>query len=174
MQGARRAREPPPDRAARPAPSAAPLQASNNLVLDESERSLHDALCVLRCLVKQRFPTPGGGAPEMQLSYQLSKWANGLEGMHQYCVRAYAEAMEVVPYTLAENAGLNAIQVVTELRNRHSQGESAAGINVRKGRITNIMEENVIVPLLVHTSAITLATECVRLILKIDDIVITR
>merc|ERR1711939_1043792 len=108
-------------------------------------------------------------APEMQVSYQLSKWANGLEGMHQYCVRAYAEAMEVVPYTLAENAGLNAIQVVTELRNRHSQGESAAGINVRKGRITNIMEENVIVPLLVHTSAITLATECVRLILKIDD-----
>jgi T-complex protein 1 subunit delta len=149
-------------------------KASNKLVLDESERSLHDALCVLRCLVKQRFICPGGGAPEMQVSYQLSKWANGLEGMHQYCVRAYAEAMEVVPYTLAENAGLNAIQVVTELRNRHSQGESAAGINVRKGRITNIMEENVIVPLLVHTSAITLATECVRLILKIDDIVITR
>ena len=67
-----------------------------------------------------------------------------------------------------------AIQVVTKLRNRHSQGESAACINVHQGRITNIMEENVIVPLLVHTSAITLATECVRLILKIDDIVITR
>ena len=97
-----------------------------------------------------------------------------LEGMQQYCVRAYAEAMEVVPYTLAENAGMNAIQIVTELRNRHSLGESGAGINVRKGRITNILEENVIVPLLVHTSAINLATECVRLILKIDDIVITR
>merc|ERR1711988_479102 len=149
-------------------------KASNKLVLDESERSLHDALCVLRCLVKQRFICPGGGAPEMQVSYQLSKWANELEGMQQYCVRAYAEAMEVVPYTLAENAGINAIQVVTELRNRHAQGETAAGINVRKGRVTNIMEENVIVPLLVHTSAITLATECVRLILKIDDIVITR
>ena len=149
-------------------------KASNALVLDESERSLHDALCVLRCLVKQRFICPGGGAPEMQVSYQLSKWAHTLEGMQQYCVRAYAEAMEVVPYTLAENAGMNAIQIVTELRNRHSLGESGAGINVRKGRITNIMEENVIVPLLVHTSAITLATECVRLILKIDDIVITR
>ena len=96
---------------------------------------------------------PGGGAPEMQVSYQLSKWANSLEGMQQYCVRAFAEALEVVPYTLAENAGLDAIQVVTELRNRHSGGESAAGINVRKGRVTNILEENVVVPLLVHTSA---------------------
>merc|ERR1712087_408381 len=149
-------------------------KASNNLVLDESERSLHDALCVLRCLVKKRFLTPGGGAPEMQLAYQLSKWSNTLSGMHQYCVRAFAEAMEVVPYTLAENAGLDAITVVTELRNRHNAGESAAGINVRKGRVTNILEEDVLVPLLVHTSAVTLATECVRLILKIDDIVITR
>jgi len=149
-------------------------KASNKLVLDESERSLHDALCVLRCLVKKRFLTPGGGAPEMQVSYNLSKWANSLEGMQQYCVRAFAEAMEVVPYTLAENAGLDAIQVVTELRNRHAAGETAAGINVRKGKVTNILEENVLVPLLVHTSAISLATECVRLILKIDDIVVTR
>jgi len=149
-------------------------KASNKLVLDESERSLHDALCVLRCLVKKRFLTPGGGAPEMQLAYQLSKWSNTLEGIEQYCVRSFAEALEVVPYTLAENAGLNAIEVVTELRNRHHQGEAAAGINVRKGKVTNILEEDVLVPLLVHTSAVTLATECVRLILKIDDIVITR
>ena len=149
-------------------------KASNKLVLDESERSLHDALCVLRCLVKKRFLTPGGGAPEMQVSYKLSKWANELEGMQQYCVRAFAEAMEVVPYTLAENAGLDAIHVVTELRNKHAKGEATMGINVRKGRVTNILEENVLVPLLVHTSAISLATECVRLILKIDDIVVTR
>jgi len=147
---------------------------SNKLILDESERSLHDALCVLRCLVKKRYLTPGGGAPEMHLSYMLGKWANELEGMHQYCVREFAQALEVVPYTLAENAGLDAIQVVTELRNRHAKGEAAAGINVRKGRVTNILEENVVVPLLVHTSAINLATECVRLILKIDDIVVTR
>ncbi|KAL1496000.1 hypothetical protein AB1Y20_014636 [Prymnesium parvum] len=149
-------------------------RASNKLVLDESERSLHDALCVLRCLVKKRYLTPGGGAPEMQLSYQLAKWANSLEGMVQYCVREFAQALEVVPYTLAENAGLDAIQVVTELRNRHAAGETSAGINVRKGRVSNILEENVVVPLLVHTSAINLATECVRLILKIDDVVVTR
>merc|ERR1719258_233103 len=63
---------------------------SNKLVLDESERSLHDALCVLRCLVKKRFLTPGGGAPEMQISYKLSKYANTLTGMQQYCVRQFA------------------------------------------------------------------------------------
>merc|ERR1712054_192714 len=147
-------------------------KASNALVLDESERSLHDALCVLRCLVKKRFLTPGGGAPEMQVSYKLSKWANELEGMQQYCVRAFAEAMEVVPYTLAENAGLDAIQVVTDLRSKHAAGEAQFGINVRKGKVTNIFEETVLVPLLVHTSAVSLATECVRLILKIDDDVV--
>jgi T-complex protein 1 subunit delta len=149
-------------------------KASNRLVLDESERSLHDALCVLRCLVKKRFLTPGGGAPEMQVTHELAKWANTIEGMPSYCVRPFAEAMEVVPYTLAENAGLDAITVVTDLRAKHAAGDTTAGINVRKGRVTNILDEGVVVPLLVHTSAINLATECVRLILKIDDIVITR
>lgn len=91
--------------------------------------------------------------------------------MEQYCFRAFAEALEVIPYTLAENAGLNPIATVTELRNRHARGETTAGINVRKGQITDILEENVVQPLLVSTSAISLASETVRSILKIDDIV---
>merc|ERR1712054_589492 len=69
-------------------------RASNKLVLDESERSIHDALCVLRCLVKKRFLTPGGGAPEVEMAHQLSHWAKTLPGVEQYCVAAYAEAME--------------------------------------------------------------------------------
>lgn len=81
--------------------------------------------------------------------------------------------LQVIPSTLAENAGLNPIATVTELRNRHAKGEITAGINVRKGAITNILEENVIQPLLVSTSSITLASETVRSILKIDDIVNT-
>jgi len=89
-------------------------------------------------------------------------------------VRAFAEAMEIIPYTLAENAGLNPMNIVTELRNRHVNGNMYDGINVRKGAITDMQEENVLQPLLVDTSAITLATECVRSILKIDDIVPTR
>ncbi|KMS97523.1 hypothetical protein BVRB_5g126360 [Beta vulgaris subsp. vulgaris] len=150
------------------------VRGSNLLVLDEAERSLHDALCVVRCLVSKRFLIAGGGAPEIELSRQLGAWAKSLQGMEGYCVKHFAESLEVIPYTLAENAGLNPIAIVTELRNKHAQGEINAGINVRKGQITNILEENVVQPLLVSTSAISLATECVRMILKIDDIVTVR
>ena len=94
--------------------------------------------------------------------------------MKAYCVRAYAEALEIVPFTLAENAGLNPINIVTELRKQHAEGNTDAGINVRRNCITNMSEENVIQPLLVNTSAITLATECVCMILKIDDVVPVR
>jgi T-complex protein 1 subunit delta len=147
------------------------LRGSNKLVLDEAERSLHDALCVIRCLVKKRFLICGAGAPEMEVACRLREAAHTLAGVEAYCWRAFADALEIIPYTLAENAGLNPIATVTELRNRHAMGEKTAGINVRKGRVTNIMEENVLQPLLVSTSAINLATETVRSILKIDDIV---
>ncbi|PKA54842.1 T-complex protein 1 subunit epsilon [Apostasia shenzhenica] len=150
------------------------VRGSNQLVIDEAERSLHDALCVVRCLVNKRFLIAGGGAPEIEMSRQLASWAKELKGMEGYCAKEFAEALEVIPYTLAENAGLNPISIVTELRNRHAQGETNAGINVRKGQITNILEENVVQPLLVSTSAIALSAECVRMILKIDDIVTVR
>ncbi len=149
------------------------LRGSNKLVLEEADRSLHDALCVIRCLVKKRYLIAGGGAPETELYLRLMEHANSLVGADAYCFKAFAEALEVIPYTLAENAGLNPIATVTELRNRHAQGERASGINVRKGSITNILEENVVQPLLVSTSAINLASETVRSILKIDDIVNT-
>lgn len=149
------------------------VRGSNKLVLEEAERSLHDALCVIRCLVKQRALIAGGGAPEIELALKLGEYAVTLGGVNAYCIKAFANALEVIPSTLAENAGLNPIATVTELRNRHAKGEVTAGINVRKGAITNILEENVIQPLLVSTSSITLATETVRSILKIDDIVNT-
>eukprot|EP00053_Salpingoeca_punica_P011189 m.100062 g.100062 ORF g.100062 m.100062 type:complete len:548 (-) comp15610_c0_seq1:225-1868(-) len=150
------------------------VKASNKLILDEAERSIHDALCVLRCLVKKRFLIAGGGAPEIEVSRKLAERAQTLVGMEAYCIRAFAEALEIVPFTLAENAGLNPIATVTELRNRHMQGETTAGINVRKSAVSNILEENVLQPLLVSTSAITLAAETVRSIMKIDDIISTR
>lgn len=73
----------------------------------------------------------GGGAPEIHVSRMLSQYAQSLKGMEQYCFQAYADALEVIPTTLAENAGLNPIAIVTELRNRHALGERNAGINVR-------------------------------------------
>jgi len=149
------------------------VRGSNKLVLEEAARSIHDALCVIRCLVKNRALIAGGGAPEIEMALQLAAHANTVDGVNAYCFRAYAEAMETIPSTLAENAGLNPIATVTELRNRHAQGEKNAGINVRKGGITDMLAENVVQPLLVSTAAITLATETVRSILKIDDIVNT-
>ena len=150
------------------------LRGSNKLVLEEAERSLHDALCVVRCLMQKQALIPGGGAPEMGLSLKLAAWAKTLTGMDSYCVRAFAEALEVIPYTLAENAGLDPIQMVTELRNLHATGHKYHGINVRKNIISDMMEENVVQPLLVSTSALSLATECLMMLMKIDDIVPTR
>lgn len=144
------------------------------MILDEAKRSLHDALCVIRCLVKKPFLIAGGGAPEIEVSRLLMQQAKSLTGMEAYCFEAFAEALEVIPTTLAENAGLNPIEIVTELRNRHANGERTAGINVRKGTISNIVEENVLQPLLVSTSAIELAAETVKMIMKIDDIVAVR
>ncbi|KAJ8598039.1 t-complex protein 1 [Rhizopogon salebrosus TDB-379] len=146
----------------------------NNLVVEECERSLHDALCVVRCLVKKRALIGGGGAPEIHVSRLLSQYAQSLKGMEAYCFQAYADALEVIPTTLAENAGLNPISIVTELRNRHALGDRNAGINVRTGLISNILEEDVVQPLLVTTSAIELSTETVCLLLKIDDYVQAR
>lgn len=150
------------------------VRGSNKLMLEEAERSVHDALCVVRCLVKQRYMIAGGGAPEVEVALNLSKWADTLTGLESHCIKAYAEALDVIPFTLAENAGLHSIDIVTELKRRHAEGDSTAGINVRKGAVTDILDENVIQPLLVTTSAINLATECVRMILKIDDIVAVR
>jgi len=160
---------------ARTAPTVTILcRGSNQQLLDESERSVHDALCVVRSLVKKKFVIAGGGAPEMEMSLRLQQESRRTTGAEGYCLRAYAEALEVIPYTLAENAGLDPIAIVTELRNRHANGDLTAGINVKKGLISDILKENVLQPLLVSTSAITLATETVNMILKIDDIVITR
>jgi T-complex protein 1 subunit delta len=149
------------------------IHGSNKLVLDEAERSLHDALCVIRSIVKEKRLIAGGGAPEIELALQLSAYAKTLSGAEAHCVEAYANSLEIIPYTLAENAGLNPISIVTELRNRHVKGEKTAGINVKSGQISDILLEGVVQPLLVDTSAISLATETVNMILKIDDIVAT-
>jgi T-complex protein 1 subunit delta len=150
------------------------IRGSNQLLLDEAERSLHDALCVIRSIVHKQYLLPGGGAPETEVSVCLARQAKSLTGLEAYCLAAYADALDVVPFTLAENAGLNPVDIVTELRRCHAAGESGAGINVRSGSVTNIAEENVVMPQLVFTSALSLATECVRQLLKIDDIIMVR
>lgn len=146
------------------------LRGSNKLVIDEADRSLHDALCVVRCLMQKPFLLAGGGSAEMEVNHKLNAWAKTLKGVEALGVKAFAEALEIIPYTLAENAGLNAMEIVTELRNKHAAGEQHTGINVKKGAVSDMLAENVVQPLLVSTSAMSLATECCMMLLKIDDI----
>jgi T-complex protein 1 subunit delta len=152
------------------------LRGSTQVVLEEAERSLHDALCVVRSLVRVQAMLPGGGCPEMEVSVRLGKWAQTLKGVTSHVVRLFAEALEVIPSTLAENAGLNAIEIVTQLRAAHSQGFVHAGVDVKNGCIENDIGKNlkVVQPLLVSLSAIRMATETVRMIMKIDDLVWTK
>ena len=148
------------------------LRGSNDLVLAEANRSVHDAQCVVRSLVKQRYLIAGGGAAETEASLRLRELALETTGLDSHCFKAYADALEVIPYTLAENAGLKPIDIVTELRKAHAEGVVGAGIDVKKGRISDMYDMNVIQPLLVTTSAIKLATETVCMILKVDDLVV--
>lgn len=150
------------------------LRGSNELVLAEAARSLHDAQCVVRNLVQERYMIAGGGAAETHVSLRLRKHAEGLTGKDAHCFKAFAEALEVIPYTLAQNAGMKPIHVVTELRAQHAAGNTGAGINVKKGKVSDMYELNVVQPLLVSTSAIRLATETVALIMKIDDLLIVQ
>jgi T-complex protein 1 subunit delta len=149
------------------------VRGSNKLIVDEAERSFHDALCVVRSLVKKRSLVPGGAAVETEIAQKLTVYSREIFGIDSYCVKAFAQALEIIPYTLAENAGLDPIKFTTELRNAHTKGKKNSGINVKKNKVSDMLELKVVQPSLVSVSAITLATECVRMILKIDDIVLT-
>jgi T-complex protein 1 subunit delta len=149
------------------------VRGSNKLIVDEAERSFHDALCVVRSLVKKRSLVPGGAAVETEIAQKLTVYSREIFGIDSYCVKAFAQALEIIPYTLAENAGLDPIKFTTELRNAHTKGKKNSGINVKKNKVSDMLDLKVVQPSLVSVSAITLATECVRMILKIDDIVLT-
>ncbi|MBE7180754.1 MAG: thermosome subunit, partial [Terriglobus roseus] len=151
------------------------VRGANAMILEEAERSLHDAHCVVRCLVKKKALLAGGGAPEVEVAQALAKRARALAGTEAICWKAFADALEVIPTTLAENAGLNSIRVVTELRHQHALGNRNAGVSIRSGGVkTDIADETVLQPLLVSTSAIELAAETVKMILRIDDIALSR
>jgi T-complex protein 1 subunit delta len=152
------------------------LRGSTHVTLDEADRSLHDALCVIRSLVKLQYLIPGGGCPEMEVAVRLMQYAKTIDGVYAHCVRAFAEALEVVPATLAENAGLRSVEIVTQLRSAHVNGHKYAGIDLKKGAIEMDVGNNlkILQPLLVSLSAVKMATETVRMILKIDDLVMVK
>jgi len=137
----------------------------------EAERSLHDALCVIRDIIEDPKVVAGGSAPELEMSSTLKKYAETLPGREQLAVKTFAEALEAVAITLTENAGLDPIDVLSELRSRHEKGETWAGIEVLEGKIQDMLKIGVIEPITVKRQIIKSVTEAASMILKIDDVI---
>jgi len=140
-------------------------------IVDEAERSIHDALCVVRDVVQEPKILAGGGAPEIEIAKVLREYAQSLPGKEQLAVQSFAEAIESVPTALAENAGLDPIDILSELRAKHEKGETWAGIDVFSGKVRDMRELDVYEPLIVKKQVIKSATEAATMILKIDDVI---
>jgi thermosome len=147
------------------------IRGADKRFLDEAERSVHDALCVVRDVVQVPKIVAGGGAPEMEIARALRGYAETLPGREQLAVRSFGEAMEIVPLTLGENAGLDPIDLLLELRTRHEKGEKWAGVDVLKGKIKDMRELEVFEPLAVKKQTIKSATEAATMILRVDDVI---
>ncbi|MBE3115954.1 TCP-1/cpn60 chaperonin family protein [Candidatus Bathyarchaeota archaeon] len=148
------------------------IRGSSNHVIDEAERSLHDGLCVVRNVIEDGKIVAGGGAPEAELAKNLRAYAVKVGGREQLAVEAYAEAVEAIPLTLAENAGLDPIDIMVALRAQHEKPNSQSfGIDVSTGKIVNMCDKMVIEPLRVKQQVIKSATEATNMILKIDDLI---
>ncbi len=141
-------------------------------VVDEVERSLHDALRVVGVALEDGKAVPGGGAPEIEVALQLRDYAPSVGGREQLAIEAFAQAMEVIPRTLAENAGLDAIDMLIKLRSAHeSKKKKSAGLDVHTGDIEDMKKKKVIEPIRVKRQAISSATDVATMILRIDDVI---
>ena len=148
------------------------IRGASNHVIDEAERSLHDGLSVVRNAIEDGKIVAGGGAPEAELAKNLRVYAVKVGGREQLAVEAYAEAVEAIPLTLAENAGLDPIDIMVALRAQHEKPDSKYfGIEVSTGKIKNMLDLLVIEPLRVKQQVIKSATEAANMILKIDDLI---
>jgi len=147
------------------------IRGGTQRIIDEAERSIHDALCVVRDVVEEPKVVAGGGAPELEMSRALRKYAETLPGKEQLAVKCFAEALEIIPTTLTENAGLDPIDILSELRSRHEKGETWAGIEVISGKIQDMSRAGVYEPLSVKKQIIKSGTEAGSMILKIDDVI---
>jgi thermosome len=147
------------------------LRGGTEHVVDEVERAIEDSLGVVRTTLLDGQVLPGGGAPEAELALQLRDFADSVGGREQLAVEAFADALEVVPRTLAENAGLDPIDSLVDLRSRHDAGEFGAGLDAYTGDVIDMEAEGVVEPLRVKTQAIESATEAAVMILRIDDVI---
>ena len=147
------------------------LRGGTEHVVDEVERSIEDALGVVRVTLEEGRILPGGGAPEVEVALELRDFADSIGGREQLAIEAFADAMEVVPRTLAVNLGLDPIDAVVDLRAAHDGGEVNAGLSVVERGTSDVLSEGVVEPLRVKTQAISSAQEAAQLVLRIDDVV---
>ncbi len=142
-----------------------------NHVVDELKRTMTDAIGDVAAALKSGKVVAGAGAPEIEVARGLRKYADSLSGREQLAVTAFADAMEVIPRTLAENAGLDPIDILTEIKAAHDKKQKWAGVDVFKGKIVDSWAAGVIEPLRIKTQAISSASEVAQMILRIDDVI---
>jgi len=147
------------------------IRGGSQRVVDEADRSVHDALMVTKDVLEKPLIVAGGGSPEAYVSNKLKEWTTTLTGREQLAAEKFAEALETIPITLAENAGMDTIDTMTELRSKQSKGSTWAGIDVRSSQITDMSELDIVEPLSVKEQIIKSATEVASMILRIDDVI---
>ncbi|WP_440949492.1 thermosome subunit alpha [Methanosphaerula subterraneus] len=140
-------------------------------VVDELERAMEDAIRVVSVVIEDKKLVAGGGSPETELSQRLKLYASSVGGRAQLAIEAFASALEIIPRTLAENAGLDPIDMLVELRAAHEKGQKTAGLDVYEGKAGDMLAAGVIEPLRVKTQAISSAAEAAVMILRIDDVI---
>ncbi len=150
------------------------LRGGTEHVVDELDRAMEDALRVVGVVVEDKMLVPGGGAPEVELALRLREYAATVGGREQLAIEAFADAMEVIPKTLAENAGLDQIDSLVALRSQHEKGMKSAGLDMDSGKAVDMLELGVVEPLKVKTQAIQSAAEAAVMILRIDDVIASK
>jgi thermosome len=140
-------------------------------IVDEADRSLHDALMVTKDVIEKPAIVAGGGAPEAEMATRILKWTDTLTGREQLAAQKFAEALETIPIALATNAGLDPIDTMVEIRAKHAEGGKWFGIEAKQGKVTDMHKENVIEPLAVKEQIIRSATEAACMIPRIDDVI---
>jgi archaeal chaperonin len=147
------------------------IRGGSQRVVDEAERSIHDALMVTKDVLEKPAVVAGGGAPEVHVASKLSEWASTLSGREQLAAQKFAEALESIPLTLAENAGMDPIDTMTDLRSKQSKGSKWTGVDVRNTKIADMSKLDILEPLSVKEQIIKSATEVASMILRIDDVI---
>ena len=147
------------------------IRGGSQRVVDEVDRSIHDSLMVVKDVIETPAIVAGGGAPEALLAAFLKDWSGKFDGRQQLAIKKYAEALEIIPLTIAENAGMDPIDTMVALRAKQSDGKKWTGINAKEGKISDMLAQNIVEPVVVKKQIIKSATETASMILRIDDVI---